>query len=124
MEVKYYRCETCGQMVAMVKKKPCPVMCCGKPMKEIVPGTTDASVEKHVPVWTVEGNTVKVTVGAAIHPMVEAHYIEWIAVETKEGMQVKNLTPGSEPKAEFALTEGDEVVAVLAYCNLHSLWKA
>jgi superoxide reductase len=124
MEVKYYRCETCGQMVTMVKKKPCPVMCCGKPMKEIVPGTTDASVEKHVPVWTVEGNTVKVTVGAAIHPMVEAHYIEWIAVETKEGMQVKNLTPGSEPKAEFALTEGDEVVAVLAYCNLHSLWKA
>jgi len=124
MEVKYYRCETCGQIVAMVQKKPCPVMCCGKPMKEIVPGTTDASVEKHVPVWTVEGNTVKVTVGAAVHPMVEAHYIEWIALETKEGYQVKRLTPGSEPKAEFALTEGDEVVAVLAYCNLHSLWKA
>ena len=55
MEVKFYRCATCGQIIEMIKKKPCPVMCCGKPMEEIVPGTTDASVEKHVPVFEVKG---------------------------------------------------------------------
>ncbi|MBO6061828.1 MAG: superoxide reductase, partial [Clostridia bacterium] len=30
----------------------------------------------------------------------------------------------AEPKAYFALVEGDEAVAAYAYCNLHGLWKA
>ena len=34
MEMKFYRCETCGQMVAIVVKKGCPIMCCGKPMQD------------------------------------------------------------------------------------------
>ena len=53
MEMKFYQCETCGQIIAIVKKTGVPVMCCGKPMKEIIPGTTDASLEKHVPVYEV-----------------------------------------------------------------------
>ena len=56
--------------------------------------------------------------------MLPEHYIEWIALETKQGNQRKALKPGEEPKACFAVCEGDEVVAVYAYCNLHSLWKA
>ena len=59
MEMKFYRCSVCGQIVAMVKKAACPVMCCGKPMKEIVPGTTDASLEKHVPVVEKTANGIK-----------------------------------------------------------------
>ena len=55
MEMGFYRCETCGQIIAIVKKKGCPVMCCGKPMKEIEPGSVDASLEKHVPVVEVDG---------------------------------------------------------------------
>ncbi|MBR5757099.1 MAG: hypothetical protein IKX88_00695, partial [Thermoguttaceae bacterium] len=97
---------------------------CGRPMAEIVPGTTDASVEKHVPCYTVEGGRVDVTVGSQIHPMTAEHYIEWIAIQTKSGNQRKALNPDSEPKASFLIDEGDEVVAVYAYCNLHSLWKA
>ena len=93
-------------------------------MKEIIPGTTDASVEKHVPVYEVKDNKVVVTVGSAIHPMTEEHYIQWISLQTKKGNQRKELKPGQEPKACFALCEGDEVVAVYAYCNLHSLWKS
>lgn len=124
MEVKFYRCAACGQIVEMIQKKICPVMCCGKPMEEIVPGTTDASVEKHVPVWEVKDGKVFVTVGAAEHPMLDVHYIEWIVVQTKDGVQRKELKPGDAPKAVFALLDGDEVEAVYAYCNLHSLWKA
>ena len=124
MDMKFYRCETCGQIVAIVDKKACPVMCCGKPMKEIVPGTTDAAVEKHVPVVTVEGNCVKVTVGSVAHPMAEEHFIEWIAIQTKQGNQRKALKPGDAPEACFALCEGDEIEAAYAYCNLHSLWKS
>ena len=124
MGMKFYRCSKCGQMVAVVKKTGCDVFCCGEAMQEVIPGTTDAAVEKHVPVFTLNGNTVDVTVGSVEHPMLEEHYIEWIAVQTEQGNQRKALKPGDAPKASFALTEGDEVKAVYAYCNLHSLWKA
>ena len=124
MEMKFYRCKRCGQMVAIVKKKGCPIMCCGEPMEEVTAGTSDGAVEKHVPVYEVKDNKVYVMVGAVEHPMSEEHYIEWIAVQTKSGNQRKALAPGQEPKAVFALLEGDEVEAVYAYCNLHSLFKA
>ena len=123
MDVRFYRCGTCGQIVEMIEKKACPIMCCGKPMEEIVPGTTDAAVEKHVPEYEVKGNIVEVTVGAVEHPMLDAHYIEWVSLQTKFGNQRKALKPGDAPKVCFALCEGDEVVAVYAYCNLHGLWK-
>jgi superoxide reductase len=93
-------------------------------MFELVPGTTDAAVEKHVPVVSIEGNKVEVVVGSVVHPMTPEHYIQWIVLETKSGFQVKELTPTCEPKASFVLAEGDEIVAVYEYCNLHNLWKA
>ncbi|MBQ6560242.1 MAG: desulfoferrodoxin Dfx [Erysipelotrichaceae bacterium] len=122
--MKFYRCKKCGQMVAIVEKKACPIMCCGEPMEEIIPGTTDAAVEKHVPVYEVKDNKVFVTVGEVEHPMLAEHYIEWIAIQTKNGNQRKALKPEEEPKAVFAILEDDEVLAVYAYCNLHGLWKA
>ena len=122
--MKFYICEHCGNIIAMVRDKGVPVMCCGQKMTEIIPGTTDAAVEKHVPAYEVWDGKVYVTVGAVEHPMLPEHYIEWIALETNLGNQRKTLAPGSAPKAEFALLEGEEVRAVYAYCNLHSLWKA
>ena len=124
MEMKFYQCENCGQIIAIVKKTGVPVMCCGKPMKELIPGTTDASIEKHVPVYEVKDGKVFVTVGSVAHPMVPVHYIEWVSLQTKSGNQRKALQPGDEPKVCFSICDGDEVEAVYAYCNLHSLWKA
>jgi superoxide reductase len=124
MEMKFKKCSHCGQIVAMVKDKGVPVICCGEPMQDIIAGTTDAAVEKHVPAYTVEGNTVKVQVGEVEHPMTDEHFIEWVSVQTKFGNQRKALAPGAEPKVSFAIVDGDEVLAVYAYCNLHGLWKA
>lgn len=124
MEQKFYICEKCGNIVAAVKESGVPIMCCGQKMTQIVPGTTEASVEKHIPVYQVEGNKVLVTVGAAAHPMLPEHYIEWISLQTKNGNQRKVLKPGDEPAVCFAICDDDEVEAVYAYCNLHSLWKA
>lgn len=124
MEVKFYRCEHCGQIVAMVKDNGVPVKCCGENMKEIVPCSTDAAVEKHVPVIEVEGNEVTVRVGSVAHPMLDGHYIEWIFLKTESGNQRKALKPGDAPEAKFALLTGDKVVAAYAYCNLHSLWRS
>ena len=98
-------------------------MCCGEKMSEMVPGTSDGAQEKHVPVVTVEGQKVTVQVGEVEHPMLEAHWIQWIALETKQGSQIKYLNPGEKPEAEFVLGGGDEAVAAYEYCNLHGLWK-
>ena len=124
MEMRFFKCEVCGNIIAMVHSSGAPVSCCGKPMKEIIPGTTDASVEKHVPVYEVVDNIVNVKVGSVDHPMLEAHYIQWIALQTNLGNQRKELKPGQEPKAQFALLPGEKVVAVYEYCNLHGLYKA
>ena len=123
MEQRFFICKHCGNIVAMVKSSGVPIMCCGEKMSEIVPGTMDASKEKHVPVYTIEGNTVNVAVGSVLHPMQPEHYIEWVSLQTRSGNQRKQLEPNDEPKVSFAITDGDEVVAVYAYCNLHGLWK-
>ena len=76
MNQKFYRCNHCGNIVAFVKDSGVPVVCCGENMTEIIPGTVDASLEKHVPVYSVEGNIVRVSVGAVEHPMIQEHFIE------------------------------------------------
>lgn len=124
MTPKFYKCKACGQFVAVIDKKQCPIKCCGQDMEELIPNTVDAAKEKHVPVITVEGNIVKVVVGSAEHPMTDAHLIEWICLETAEGMQRKVLKADDKPYAEFALTASDKPIAAYAYCNLHGLWKA
>lgn len=122
-EHKFFICKHCGNIIGMIENKGVPVVCCGEKMTELVPNTTDAAGEKHVPVIKVDGNIVTVNVGAVEHPMTDAHYIQWIYLATKKGGQRKNLLPGEKPEATFALHD-DEVVAAYAYCNLHGLWKA
>ena len=124
MNQKFYECKKCGNIVAQVKSNGNEVICCGEKMKEIIPGTSDAAKEKHVPVYIKEGNNIIVAVGEIEHPMTEEHYIEWVSIQTKFGNQRKALNPGEKPKVCFALCDGDEIEAVYAYCNLHGLWKA
>lgn len=124
MELKFFQCQHCGNIVAFVKASGAPISCCGQAMTEIVPGTVDAAVEKHVPVVELKGSTVTVAVGEVAHPMQPEHYIEWIAISTDRGNQRKKLEPGEEPKVSFALCEGEKFAAAYAYCNLHSLWKS
>ena len=122
--MNFYKCELCGKIIAMVEKRPCPTMCCGQAMVELVPNTQDGAHEKHIPVWSVKDNVLHVEVGSVEHPMLDNHYIQWIAVETNMGNQRKVLKPGEKPVADFALLPGEEVVAVYEYCNLHGLYKA
>lgn len=122
--MKFYFCRHCGNIITHFKDSGVRVVCCGEKMQELVPGTTDGATEKHVPVVKIEGNKVTVTVGSVEHPMVEAHFIEWIVLETERGFQKKELKPGEKPEAEFLLAEGEDAVAAYEYCNLHGLWKA
>lgn len=123
MKTKFYRCEHCGNIVLMVQDSGVNPVCCDEPMKELIAGTVDASKEKHIPAVKVVGDKIEVVVGDVLHPMVEAHYIQWIYLETEKGSQIKMLKPGEDPKAVFVV-EDDKPVAVYEYCNLHGLWKA
>ena len=116
--MKFYQCESCKKII--VTKEA--IVCEG--WKELIPGSTDASVEKHVPVVEKKCKTVKVDVGSVAHPMTEEHLIEWVALETEQGYQVQYLKANDAPVCVFKLADGDKAVAVYAYCNLHSLWKA
>ena len=124
MEMKFYICRHCGNIIAFAHSSGVPVMCCGEKMQLIEANTVDASAEKHVPVVTVDGNKVVVHIGSADHPMEANHYITWVALQTKGGNQRKSLTPGQKPEVCFSLCDGDTVEAVYAYCNKHGLWKA
>ncbi len=122
--MKFYICDHCKKIITVINESGVPVMCCGQKMTELVPGTVDAAVEKHVPVCEADDDMVTVTVGEVEHPMLEEHSIQWIALETANGCQIKYLKPGEKPVANFAILDDDEVVAVYEYCNLHGLWKA
>ena len=123
MEMRFFKCNHCGKIIAIVDgPEAVPTICCGEAMEEIVANTEEAAYEKHIPVVTVKDNIVHVEVGSVLHPMLEAHYIEWIALETKNGNQRKVLHPGDAPIARFALLEGEKVLKALEYCNLHGLY--
>lgn len=120
--MRFFRCKHCGKIIVILNNKMVPTICCGEPMEELEPNTQDGAHEKHIPVVSVEGNIVTVKVGEVNHPMMDAHYIEWIMIQTNFGNQRKVLHPGDEPVARFALLEGEKVLKALEYCNLHGLY--
>lgn len=124
MTRKFFVCKHCGNMVGLIHDSGVPMVCCGEEMVELVPNTTDGAHEKHVPVACVDGNNVVVNVGSVDHPMIDAHWIQWVYLETDKGGHRKVLHPGENPRVTFALTEDEKPVAVYEYCNLHGLWMA
>lgn len=123
-ELKFFRCEHCGNIIYFLHNSGVAVQCCGEDMGLLKANTSDGAGEKHVPVISQEGNTVTVKVGSVEHPMEEKHYIEFIALLTEKGLQISYLKPGEKPLAEFSILNGDKVIAAYEYCNIHSLWKA
>ncbi len=121
---KFFKCTACPSFVVKLNEEGCNPSCCGQPMTELNANTVDAAREKHVPVVKCEGNVVEVTVGDVLHPMIDAHYIPYIALETDRGLLIHYLKPGDVPTTKFALADGEKPLAALAYCNLHGLWKS
>ena len=121
MATKFYKCETCGNVIVKLVDSKVPVMCCGKKMEELVPNTVDASGEKHLPVVTMlDDKRMKVEVGSVAHPMETEHHIAFIYVELENG----GIKVDLKDKPETIVYLGDEKpLAVYEYCNLHGLWK-
>lgn len=120
MEFKLYRCEHCGNIIYKAFDSGVPVVCCGEKMGELKANTTDAAVEKHVPVIERSGSEIKVQVGSVLHPMTEEHYIPIIAVVNEDTAVIKKLNHTMQPTMTATL-EGK--VSAYEYCNLHGFWK-
>ncbi len=97
------------------------LVCCGQPMISLSENTTDAALEKHVPVIEKTPNGYKVAVGSVAHPMEDSHYIQWIEIDADGKTCRQFLKPGDKPIAEFKVLA--ENVTAREYCNLHGLWK-
>ncbi len=122
-ETKIFKCELCGNTIELIHEGGGPIVCCGKPIKQLEANSTDAAQEKHVPVIEKISGGYKVSVGSAPHPMEDKHHIAWIQLIGDCGVaQRKILKPGEPAVAEFAC--GCDKVVARELCNLHGLWKA
>ena len=121
--MKFYLCEKCGNLAAMVNASGVNMVCCGQKMTELIAGTVDASREKHIPVVEIKDGILTATVGSVEHPMTPEHSIQWICLETDKGFRIAHLTPSDHPTAAFTLGN-EKPISVYEYCNLHGLWKA
>lgn len=119
-----YKCEVCGNIVEVLHAGAGTLVCCGKDMTRMEEKTADKTTEKHVPVVeeTAAGTAVKV--GSVPHPMVEAHYIEWIQLISPDGAHSPRhfLKPGQPAATVFKMKVSGAVAR--EYCNIHGLWKS
>ncbi|MCL2299770.1 MAG: desulfoferrodoxin [Firmicutes bacterium] len=129
--MRFFVCKHCGNLAGLVENKGVPMVCCGEKMSELIPNTADAAFEKHVPVVKKAeqcacgctcGSALTIEVGGTHHPMLEAHHIGFIYVETENGGKRRGLKIGEEPEVKVCCCD-DKPVAVYAWCNLHGLWK-
>ena len=120
--IKFVKCKHCGNVVEFINDSGVPIMCCGERMEELKANTTDAAQEKHVPVATLDGNTLHVEVGSTLHPMTKEHLIQQIIVVNGKRIDKVVLDDSVPPIADFTVNPTKDI-EVYAYCNLHGLWK-
>lgn len=126
MEVKFYKCNICGNIICKVVDSGVIPVCCGSEMELLEPHTVDNGMEKHVPVpERLDPCTLHVKVGSVQHPCTPEHYIMMIALELEDGIDIRLLghEEGCVPETVFPCPKG-KAVGVYAYCNIHGLWYA
>lgn len=140
MKVQFFKCNHCGNIVVKYVDGGVTPSCCGEPMTELVPQTTEGPFEKHLPVLVssesdemratgkenlepgISCAELKIRVGDVAHPMKPEHHIEFIFLETQEGGQLVELRHNANPEASFCVCKCHPT-AVYEYCNIHGLWK-
>lgn len=118
--VRFYRCQICGNIIGLIDGDMSRIVCCGKPMELMEANTTDAAVEKHVPAYEVVDGELVVKVGEVEHPMEKEHYIMWIAQVSDNRTTRVRLYPEQSTETRFPYIPGS---TLYAYCNKHGLWK-
>ena len=118
-ELVIKKCLKCGALVDVIndcKCDDCGIKCCGEQMVELVPNSSDAVFEKHVPTFERVEDEIFVKVN---HVMEKEHFIEWIAMVTDTRVCKVTLYPEQNAECRFKYIPGSKLYA---YCNKHGLW--
>ena len=118
--VRFYFCPICGNVIGLIDGNMDHITCCGSGMELMKVNSTDASQEKHVPIYQKVEDEIAVKVGEIEHPMEKDHYIMWIAQVSDNTTTRIRLFPeqGTEVRCKYIPKS-----TVYAYCNKHGLWK-
>lgn len=114
------KCPKCGSLIKVIEDCHCPngtISCCDTPMETIIPNTTEASVEKHIPTYQKVDDQLQITVN---HVMEKDHYIKFILIQTKNEVRELHFTPNDFPTMTIPYQPG---MTIYSYCNKHGLWK-
>lgn len=115
------KCDSCGAFVEVINDctcdSDCGISCCGNKMSTLIPNSSGAAFEKHVPIYEVVGDKIKVSVN---HGMSDEHYIKFIALVNGSEYVKFDLKNSDEATALFNYIPGS---TIYEYCNLHGLWK-
>ena len=122
--LKFYRCNTCGNLfLTMIDPNITPT-CCGSSMEILEANKIHEGAEKHVPIIEINGKDVDVKVGIQLHPMTPEHRIEWIALTDGNRVEIQRLELTADPVATFSGLSHDGKLRAYSFCNIHGLWSS
>ncbi len=122
--LKFYRCNTCGNLFFVMVDPDVRPTCCGNDM-EILDCTHGVEgSEKHLPIIEVKANNTEVQVGLQLHSMTPEHRIEWIALTDGDRVEIQRLTLSTPPVVKFSKMSGKGGLRAYAFCNIHGLWQS
>ena len=113
------KCLDCGAIVKVIKDCTCDncgIKCCEKEMKELIPNSVDAAIEKHMPTYEIKDGMLIIKVD---HVMESDHYIEWISIVSEKKEKTKYFDPGNKAEFHCKYIPGS---TIYSYCNKHGLW--
>lgn len=117
--MKFYTCPTCNQISYVINDQEKPISCCGHDMIELIANIEDENDEHQINLRKV-GNFLTVSID---HKMLDVHKISFIFLETNQGFSYKDLRDSQQAKADFILSNHEEVVNCYALCNIHELYS-
>lgn len=121
MEVKFYHCETCGNLLFATFASGVTPECCGQEMTELKANEQEGVGEKHLPeVELLDCCTMRIKVGSILHPASKEHGIRFVGLVTSRAVVFRYLEDDEVP--DIVMRFDGKPKAVFAYCNLHGLW--
>ena len=123
--LKFYRCNTCGNLFLVMIDPDVRPTCCGSEMQLLDSSKhTHEGSEKHLPIIEINQNSTDVKVGLQLHPMSAQHRIEWMALTDGERVEVQKLGLTTPPITKFSRMKDDGKLHAYAFCNIHGLWES
>lgn len=122
-KMELYKCQVCGNLIQVILNGVGELVCCGQSMEKLIAKEESGNelAEKHTPEFVCEND--KKYIKLTRHPMTEEHYIQFIEAYSKDNSKIylKYLNPNE--KAEFEITNFNDDIGAIEYCNIHGLWR-